>query len=200
MGFRSLFATVLLTCSVVGAAPVDPVGASVGRSEYRLLATSKTSTMEREMNDAASGGFVFSAVMGGETAFGGKETVVVMRRSTGASEPDVKMRYRLLATSKTSTLQKELNDAGREGFVYRGVTVFESAFGGREVAVIVERPAGGDAPAQSYRVLATSKTSTMDRELQEAGADGFRMQGMCVGKTAFGGHEVISILMRPAAN
>ncbi len=188
---RKLFLPVLLSCSAVFA-----VDSAAGRSEYRLLATSKTSTMEKEMNDAASAGYVFNAVMGGETAFGGKETVVVMGKAADATGGPKK--YRLLATNKTSTLEKELNQAGSEGFTYRGVTVFESAFGGREVAVILERPAEG-AQDYAYRVLATNKTSTMEKELQQAGAEGFRLHGMCVGKTAFGGSEVISILSRQAS-
>jgi hypothetical protein len=49
--------------------------------EYRLLATSKTSTMEKELNEAAEAGFQFQAVMGGETAVGGKEVVAVVTRS-----------------------------------------------------------------------------------------------------------------------
>ena len=43
------------------------------RFDYRVLATSKTSTMEKEMNEAASAGFSFAGVMGGETAVGSKE-------------------------------------------------------------------------------------------------------------------------------
>ncbi len=39
--------------------------------EYRVLATSKTSTMERELNEAAEAGYGFSAVMGGSTATAG---------------------------------------------------------------------------------------------------------------------------------
>src|SRR5262245_13230885 len=88
--------------------------------DYRLLATSKTSTMEKEMNDVASAGYKFSAVMGGETAFGGKETVVVMERAEPDSAPP--RLYKLLATNKTSTLEKEMNQAGSEGFMFKGVT------------------------------------------------------------------------------
>jgi len=149
--------------------------------------------MEKEMNEAASAGFLFSSVMGGETAFGGKETVVVMGKVDG--NPAGPAKYRLLAASKTSTLEKELNEAGRDGYSYRGVTVFESAFGGREVAVILERQANDSHP-WAYRVLATNRTSTMEKELKQAGAESFRLHGMCVGKTAFGGNEVISILSK----
>src|SRR5687768_9496124 len=40
---------------------------------YKVLATSKTSTMQKEMQEAGDAGFHFVAVMGGETAMGGKE-------------------------------------------------------------------------------------------------------------------------------
>ena len=36
--------------------------------DYRLLATSKTSTMEKELNEAGSAGYHFSKAMGGVTA------------------------------------------------------------------------------------------------------------------------------------
>ena len=47
-----------------------------------------------------------------------------------------------------------------------------------------------------YKLLATNKTSTMQKELQEAGTAGFQFIGVTVGKSAFGGKEVISILRR----
>jgi hypothetical protein len=163
--------------------------------DYRLLATSKTSTMEKEMNSAADAGFVFGSVMGGESSIGGKEVLVVMTKSV--ETPAANKKYVLLATSKTGTLQKELQQAGDEGFEYCGQTVFESAFGGREVSIILERNQSG-APAKriEYKLLATSKTSTMEKELRQAGDAGFKFLGVVVGKTALGGKEVISILQK----
>jgi len=49
-----------------------------------------------------------------------------------------------------------------------------------------------------YRLLATSKTSTMQKELAEAGDQGFEFVGMTVAKTLIGGDEVVSILRRKA--
>lgn len=161
------------------------------RLEYQVLATSKTSTMEKEMNEAAQSGFEFRGVMGGETAFGGKEVVVVMSRS--AARPHQKV-YKLLAANRTSTLEKEMQAAGAEGFEYKGQTVFESAFGGREVALIMERDKATAPNKRLYKLLATSKTSTMQKELAQAGADAYQVLGMTVGKTAFGGSEVVCIL------
>ncbi|MBC8164968.1 MAG: hypothetical protein H7Y20_03745 [Bryobacteraceae bacterium] len=163
--------------------------------EYRLLATTKTSTMEKEMNEAADAGYSFSSVMGGETGLGGKEVVVIMARPADRQDAP-KKRYKLLATNKTSTLQKEMQEAGDEGFDYCGQTVFESAFGGKETSVILEYDPSAEGRAVSFRLLATTKTSTMQRELNEAGQAGFELMGVMVGKTSFGGKEVLSILRK----
>jgi hypothetical protein len=106
--------------------------------DYRVLATTKTSTLEKEMNDAADAGFVFATTMGGETAFGGSEAVAVMIKDSSKNAGQKRM-YKLLATSKTSTMQKEMQQPADEGFSYKGQTVFKSAFGGKEVCVIMER-------------------------------------------------------------
>ncbi len=164
--------------------------------EYKLLATKKTSTMEKEVNEAAAGGFRFEAVMGGETAFGGSEVVAVMSRLAGA-EAKQRWEYKLLATNKTSTMQKEMQEAGDAGFEYRDQTVFESTFGGREVAVILERDRDAPVKRYEYRLLATSKTGTMQKELMEAADAGFTFVGITVAKSAFGGSETICILRRP---
>jgi hypothetical protein len=151
--------------------------------------------MEKEMNEAADAGFTFSSAMGGETAIGGKEVVVVMAKEDKAT-PATKRVYRLLATSKTSTMQKEMQALGDEGFDYKGQTVFETGFSGREVVVILERAATGDSARIQYRLLSTAKTSTMQKELREAGDAGFELLGMTVGKTSFGGAELVCILKK----
>jgi len=162
--------------------------------EHHVVATSKTSTMEKELNDAAEKGFRFAQVMGGETAFGGNEVVAVMSKAAGTKTG--RFAYRLLATSKTSTMQKELQDASNAGFQYRGQTVFTSAFGGDEVVCILERDGAEPRDQIDYRLVATSKTGTLEKELQQAGAAGYEVVGMTVGKTAFGGNELVAITRR----
>jgi len=165
--------------------------------EYRLLATTQTSTMERELNEASESGFRMDAVMGGETAFGGEEAVVIMSRRPG-EDNEGRYQYKLLATQRTSTMEKEIQEAGDAGYVYVGQTVFNTLFGGDEVTVILERDRDNPDPGRcEYLLLATSRTSTMQNELQEAGAEGFTLVGMTVGETSFGGDEVVAILKRP---
>jgi len=161
--------------------------------EYRLLATQKTSTMQKELNEAAAAGFRLEKAMGGQTGFGGKEVVVIMSKN---GESRARYEYKLLATNKTSTMQKELQEVGDLGFEYRDQTVFDTTFGGNEVVIILERERDTAPRAWEYKLLATNKTSTMQKELQEAAAAGFEFVGVTVSKTAFGGNEVVSILRR----
>lgn len=73
------------------------------------------------------------------------------------------------------------------------------------LCVCVSAPAV--AQVYTYKVLATSRTSTMQKEMQEAGEAGYRFVavmggvagagyqaiGLTVGKTAFGGSELVVI-------
>lgn len=161
--------------------------------EYRLLATNRTSTMQKEMQETADAGFRFGGVMGGETSFGGSEVVVVMVKD----DSHARFEYRLLATNRTSTMQKEMQEAGDAGYEYRAQSVFKSAFGGKEVVVILERERdAAQPPRYEYRLLATKKTSTLQKELIEAGDQGFGFVGLTVANTAIGGTEVVAILRR----
>lgn len=184
----------LLLCLIPVSDPVA-VTAQNGQEpiEYKLLATNKTSTMEKEMNTAAAEGFRFEGTMGGETAGGGNEIVVIVsRRDSSKSE---RLQYKLLATNKTSTMQKELTDAGAQGFSYVGQSIYSSAFGGREVVVILERN-DKVRTTYEYKLQATSRTSTMQKELNAVGRDGFQFCGITVAETSFGGKEVVSIMRR----
>jgi hypothetical protein len=114
------------------------------------------------------------------------------------SEPSTRYEYKLLATSKTSTLQKELQEAADAGWHAVGQTVFESLLGGKETAGILER--NPDAPSTlryDYKLIATSKTSTLEKELREAVEHGYEAVGLTVGKTSLGGAELVVITRKP---
>lgn len=186
-----------ITCAAAWLALVPSPGLAqpaVG-VEHRVLATSKTSTMEKELNEAAEAGFRFKAVMGGDTAIGGSEVVTVLAKRGDARG---RYAYKLLATNKTSTMEKELQAAADLGYEYVGQTVFKSTFGGEEVVCILERDKDSTAGRSQYRLLATTRTSTLQKELAEVGAAGYEVLGMTVGKTAIGGKEVVAITRRAA--
>lgn len=187
--FVTAFATLALSAEIPDRTPI----ARSGEKAFRVLATNKTSTLEKELNEAAAEGYAFEAVMGGPT-LAGDEVVVVMSRL-----PDFtanRMRYTLLATNKTSTMQKELQAMGALGFRYRGQSVADTTFGGQQVLVILERDTADSAAQYDYQLLATTRTSTMQKELNQLAGAGFEVQGLTVAKTAFGGNELVTILSR----
>lgn len=151
-----------MLCSV-GVAP------GAAQERFKVLATNRTSTMEVELNEAGSDGYRFVGTQGGETFFGGSETVVLMMR-----DPEGKrFRYILLATSRTSTMESELNDVPTE-FNYVGMTVFKTRFGGEETVVVLEAetttlasasapPAASRSPSDATSSSASSPTA--EREL-----------------------------------
>ena len=89
-----------------------------------------------------------------------------------------------------------MQDAADAGYEYKGQTIFESALGGREVSVIMERDLESSSKGTRYRLIATARTSTLEKELAASAAQGYAVVGMTVSKTAFGGNEVVSILKR----
>jgi hypothetical protein len=184
----SMLVRLTLAGAAIALVPAAPLHAQT-TYDYRVLATSKTSTLEKELNEAADAGFRFSFVMGGETAVGGSEGVAVLSRTAQGG----RYSYKLLATSKTSTMQKEMQEASDAGFEYRDQTVFKSTFGGQEVVCILERDKDAPAHKYDYKLLATTKTSTLEKELREAGSAGYEVMGMTVSKTALGGKELVAI-------
>lgn len=189
MGYRTAIATLLWVL-----APAAQDALAQEKLTYKVLATSKTSTMQNELQAAGAAGYRFVAVMGGETAMGGQEVVVLMEK---IENDRTRYEYRLLATSKTSTLLKELQQASDAGWQAVGQTVFESLFGGQETAAILERNSEQPSTLRyEFKLVATSKTSTLARELQQLAEQGFRAVDMTVGKTALGGSELVVVMRR----
>ncbi len=107
-------------------------------------------------------------------------------------EPD--QRYLLLATERTGTMEEELAEAAALGF--RIVT--GSPTSGNEMALLLERVATPP-DTYEYQLLATTRTSTMQEELAEAAAEGFRLlPRTMIAKTGrwTGGQEVVVVLER----
>ena len=107
------------------------------QERFKLLATSRTGTMQDELNEAGAAGYRFAGTQGGETAFGDREAVVIMELDPEGR----RYRFILLATSRTGTMESELNEVPPE-YEFVGMTLFESMFGGKEAAVILQAELG----------------------------------------------------------
>lgn len=162
--------------------------------DFQLLATARISTMEKEMNQAAASGFRYSHFVGGDTSFGGNEVVVIMSKPlNGPAEPP--RSYQVISAALTSNLEKDLKRAGADGFEFKASVMFHQSAGSTEPVCILERT-GDKKRKYSYRILATARTSTMQKELQDAGHDGFNLLGVTFSKTLLGVEEVVAILAK----
>ncbi len=152
-----------------------------------LLATNRTGTMSDELADAAARGYRVLSAAGGN---GSNEILVALVPTTEQYE------YRLVATERTSTFERELNDHARDGFrvIPRTVTTKLDAglFSGDnyELLAIMEK-APSPQPSMQYRLLATSRTGTLQNELREALSDGWDLVTLIVRG------EVAAVLEKP---
>ena len=105
-------------------------------------------------------------------------------------------RFMLLATNRTGTMEDELNAAGADGYRFVGTQGGETAFGGSEVVVIMERDPEGR--RYRYMLLATSRTGTMEQELNDVPPE-FEVVGMTIFNSTFGGDESAVILQAEAS-
>ena len=129
--------------------------------EYKFLRTSKVGTMKREMNQAAKEGFRFCMCS--------PSLLVLMCRERGVTDP-APVEYELLATVKTGTMQKEIFDRARLGYKYLATS---NGLGG--LTTVLERDLSADAAKRTheYRLLATLREKTTQKEITEFRAAGY---------------------------
>ena len=141
-------------------------------NNYLLLSTVKTSTMQKQLDEASAQGF---RIIASAASCGQSEMVLFLERVT---QPPDTYKYRLLATTRTSTMEKELNHAAQEGFrlLPRTITAKEGFLTNEIVAVLEQAPKSSK--RYQYRLLATSRTSTLQKEVAQSEGDGFVLVGL----------------------
>lgn len=140
--------------------------------QYKLLATTRTGTMQKEINETAAQGY--RIVVGAPTS--GSEMALFLSREGSVSEP---FQYKLLATTRTGTMQKEMNELADAGYRLIPSTMIakKQFIGGIEVVMIMER-VPKVVREYEYKLLATTRTSTMQKEVSEAKDAGYIVVGM----------------------
>lgn len=116
-------------------------------------------------------------------------SVPVLAQSKPGDEPQ----YKLLATRRTSTMQKEIDEVAGQG--YR--ILVGSPTSSTEMAVFLSREGTVEQPFK-YKLLATARTGTMQKELNDAAADGYRLiPSTMIAKAGMITVEIVMILERP---
>jgi len=150
-------ANTLLFFEDAGAAKALPV--APGQSEFRIITTTRTSTLEKELAQAAAERF---RLVGTSTGY---MTTVMARNARSTDGP---VEYRVLAMMRIKTGVDELAAAGAEGF-----RIAAPAENGQEAVYILQRTPGKSEKSE-HRTLMLEET-TADRLLREAEAEGYRI-------------------------
>lgn len=118
--------------------------------QYKLLATRRTGTMQKEIDEVASQGY---RILVGSPTSGTEMAVFLSREGT----PESPYKYKLLATTRTGTMNKELNEMADQGYRLIPSTMIAKTqmLGGVEIVMIMERP---PVPTKQYeyKLLATT--------------------------------------------
>jgi hypothetical protein len=140
--------------------------------QYKLLATTRTGTMQKEIDEVSAQGY---RILVGSPTSGSEMAVFLSREGT----PEQQYKYKLLATTRTGTMNKELNEMADQGFRLIPSTMIAKAqlLGTVEIVMIMERPPVVTKQYE-YKLLATTLTSTLQKEVTEAQDAGFRIVGM----------------------
>jgi hypothetical protein len=162
-----VFAFVLTVLSV----PVLAQSKPGDDPQYKLLATRRTSTMQKEIDEVAAQGY--RILVGSPTS--STEMAVFLSREGTVEKP---FKYKLLATTRTGTMQKELNDAATDGYrLIPSTMIAKAGMISVEIVMILERP---PVPTKQYeyKLLATTLTSTLQKEVTDSQQAGFKIVGM----------------------
>jgi hypothetical protein len=150
-------ANTLLFFEDAGAAKVLP--AAPGQSEFRIITTTRTSTLEKELAQAAAERF---RLVGTSTGY----MTAVMARDARSTDGPVE--YRVLAMTLAKTEVAELAAVGADGF-----RIAAPAENGMEAVYILQRTPGTSQRFE-HRTLMLEE-ATADRLLREAEAEGYRV-------------------------
>ena len=171
---RRLKLTVGALLLVLAAVPL--IGAAVPEQDltgrFLFLATARTGTMQRELDEAAAAGY---RILTGSPTSGDEMAVILEKVVT----PPNTYQYLLLATTLTGTMQRELDEAASEGFRLLPATMISKTgfFGDQEIVMIMEKSPNSSRRYQ-YMLLATVFTSTLQAEMAQAVAYGYEVVGM----------------------
>lgn len=156
-----------------------------------VVATSAQETLQKELAARAAGGYCIVQ------ASSWKETIVALERT----DDGVPREYRVLSTTKSGTLEREMNAAAEKGFRLTPGTLHAQQKGvvplfgrtGTDYVAIMERSAGVG-PAAEYLIVGARRLKTLVREFDDAVAKGLVPVAMSL---PFSDQETLVVFERP---
>lgn len=133
---------------------------------FLILSTKKIKTMEKELDEAAAKGF--RVLYGAPTIT--FDMSLFLRRLENGEKPYT---YKILATQRNKTMQKELNELAAQGYrVLPRTIIFKQGLLVSEMLTVMER-APDSAAVYEYKLVEAGKEVKLQSKIDAARADGF---------------------------
>ncbi len=149
---------------------------------YLILSTKKIGTMEKELDEASSKGF--RVLYGAPTET--YDMAIFMQRldKTEASSP---YSYKILATSRIKTMEKELNENASKGYrLLPRTIVFKQGFLTAELVTLMERAPNSEVK-YDYKLIVAGKEVKLQKLIDAAMVEGYEPTTMIT----LGAHIII---------
>ena len=158
---------------------------------YRVL--ERDDAFENKIADLASKGFstigVFAHLSGMAARLGRPGRLYAVLQA-GGGQPVAASQFRVVSTMRTSTMEKEINEAAAEEYRVLGSALMN-----------VFLMNGGDGSAKySYRLIGATRGSTLAKEIQQAGEDGYRLMPSTIMGNPSARAETVLLMERASAS
>lgn len=168
---KTIFALVLLFTLTTSAATQDksktdrvPIDDD---QNYLVLSTKRIQTMEKELDEVAAKGF--RVLYGAPTQQ--YDMAVFLKRVQDPAQGQYS--YKILATARNKTMEKELNESAGQGYrLLPRTVIFKQGFFTGELVMLVEREPNSK-KSYEYKLVSASKETKLHKKIDEGLAQGF---------------------------
>lgn len=134
---------------------------------YVVLSTKRIQTMEKELDAVAAKGF---RVLYGSPTQQYDMAILLSRVQAAASAP---YSYKVLATSRFKTMEKEMLEAARQGYrLLPRTAITKAGFLTMELVMLMEREPNSN-KGYEYKLITETKETKLHKRIDEAIAQGF---------------------------
>lgn len=143
----------------------DRVKLDDGQS-FLILSTKRIQTMEEELDEVAAKGF--RVIYGAPTV--SYDMALFLEKTQNVEQP---FAYKILATSRNKTMEKEINEQAAKGFrLLPRTMVFKQGLFTAEVVSVMERAFESNVKYE-YKLVEAGKETKLQAKIDAARADGF---------------------------
>lgn len=133
---------------------------------HLILSTKRIQTMEKELDEVAAKGF--RVLYGAPTV--SYDMALFLEKSENPERP---FSYKILATSRNKTMEKELNEQAAKGFrLLPRTMIFKQGLFTAEVVSVMEREFESN-DIYEYKLVEAGKETKLQEKIDAARADGF---------------------------